>query len=116
MKQPPFAAQMRARPEIPLREVLLYAGFRAWDQAKAVQKHRAALVYPYDRALAPKEYDWSCVWNCEVTILHSGGVPESVLDDLARVFVQSGARIARVISPSAENHTRRFIPQVAAHG
>lgn len=114
-KGPPYAKQLRERTEVPFGEVLVYAGVRAWDQAQAVLPLRAALVYEHDKGLAPSEYDWTCVRGLEVTILHSGGVHESDLDQLAVACVQSGATVARVVSPRAKNYLRRFTPEARAH-
>ena len=112
---PPYAKQLRERTAVGFREVLAYAGPRAWDQAQAVLPLRAALVYPHDKGLEPAEYDWTCVRGIEVTILHSGDVRESELDQLAVVCIQSGATVARVISPGVKNYLRRFTPEARAH-
>ena len=113
MKGPPFSRRVRGLDAIPLNEIFLYTGTSAWDQG-AAPSPRAKMIYPYERYIPPEGYDWGIVRGYTVTILHSGGVPESVLDDLADALVKAGALRVTIISPEACLWIRTVGPEVAA--
>ena len=113
MKGPPFSRRVRGLDAIPLNEILLYTGASAWDEG-AAPSSRAKMIYPYERFIPPEGYDWSIVRGFTVTILHSGGVPEPILDDLADALVKAGALRVTIISPQAYLWIRTVGPEVAA--